>query len=79
LTAYYVLSDKHTNRVLYFDFTKIEDKHYFIDRVKTFIEEIFETIINEKYQIICKHKDEQNKIITKRRLLTDDTEGSIRR
>jgi hypothetical protein len=75
-----VLSGKHTNQIIFFDFTKVEDKQYFIDRFKIYIDEILErTTINEKYLIICKYKDKQNRIITKRRSLTDDTAISIRR
>jgi hypothetical protein len=79
LNAYDVLSSKHTNRVIHFDFTTVEDKQYFIDKFKIFIEEMLETTISEKYLIICKYNDEHNKILTKRRLLTDDTARSIRR
>jgi hypothetical protein len=55
LNEFDVLSGKHTNQIIFFDFTKVEDKQYFIDRFKIYIDEILETItINEKYLIICK-------------------------
>jgi hypothetical protein len=39
---------------------------------------MLETSINEKYLIIGKYKDKHNLIITKRRLLTEDTARNIR-
>jgi hypothetical protein len=57
-----------------------DEENYFLPRFKTFIDEMLATKdINEKYLLVMQYKDNQNRLLTTRRLLTDDTARSIRR